>query len=208
MRKRDLRLGVAICAAVLTMAVAAVAQDDDGTPVAPGGDVAQVTAVESTARQAASVLERSRHASDELPDEVMERIDAEPRFGMNPGLARRAIASPSSSLYLVPANGHVCAALTVGEGASLSCPETVDLAAGQSSAATVLLAGGAIAIYGLVPDGVETVAVDTSYDGLEQAEVTGNAYMAVVPGGTELDSVTYDGPSGVVEFPIYDPSAP
>lgn len=206
--KRDLRLGMAICAVALATAVAAVAQEDDGTPQSPGGDVVQVRAIESTAEQAASVLERPRHSGDELPEEVTERIDADPRFGMNPALSRLAIASPSSSLYVVPANGHVCAALTVGVGASLSCPETVDLAAGRSSAATVVLPGGAIAIYGLVPDGVEAVTVKASRAGAEDARVSGNAYLAVVPGGAELGSVSYDGPSGIVEFPIHDPSAP
>jgi len=197
-----------ICMAALALAVAAGAQEGDDAPASPGEDVAQVTAIESTAKQAASVLERSRHTGDAMPEEVAERIDAEARFGMNPGLARRAIASPASSLYLVPANGHVCAALTVGDGATVSCPETADLAAGRSSAATVTLDGGAIAIYGLVPDGVDTVTVNTSHEGLEVAQVVDNAYLAVVPDGTELSSVSYSGPSGAVEFPIYDPMAP
>lgn len=208
MRKLDLRLGAIVCAVVLVGAVAAVAQEGDGGPASPGGDVVQVTTVESTARQAASVLERSRQGGDALPGDVAERIDSEPRFGMNPALARRAIASPSNSLYLVPANGHVCAALTVGEGANLSCPETTDLAAGQASAATVLLPGGAIAIYGLVPDGVDAVTVETGYPDLDTAPVVDNAYLAVVPSGTELGAVAYTGPSGDVRFPIYDPSAP
>jgi hypothetical protein len=207
-RKRGLKLLAPVCALVAMGAVAAVAQDGDGSSGSPSGDVAQVVTVESAARSAASVLARDRATGDALPADAAETFGEEARFGMNPSLSRRAIGGLSNSVYLVPANGRVCGALTFGERASVSCPETADLAAGNVGATTVTLEGGAIAIYGIVPDSVDEVVVDTGDPGSGATDVVDNAFLAVVPEGTELRTVSYTGPSGPVSFPIYDPAAP
>lgn len=206
MLKRNIQLVAAVGALVAVTAVAAVAQDGDGTATAPGDDVAQVTAVEPAAKNAAAVLARSRASGDAIPTDVVDQINAHPRFGMNPGLSRRAIGSLSNSLYLVPANGVVCAVLTIGQGANMSCPETTDLATGQSAPTTVGLPGGSIGIYGIVPDGVDVVRVATDRPDSGAVKVANNAFFTVVAEGTGLKSVSYSGPSGSVEYPIYDPN--
>lgn len=208
MLKRNIQLMAAIGALAAVTAVGAVAQSGDGTNGSPGEDVAQVTTVEPEARAAASVLARGRVAGDALPDHVVEQMSARPRFGMNPSLSRRAIGSLSNSVYLIPASGFVCAALTVGDGANMTCAETSKLAAGQSGPSTVSLAGGAIAIYGMVPDGVDSVSVATDDGSGGATKVVSNAFFKVVPAGTGLKTVGYSGPSGSVRYPIYDPSAP
>jgi hypothetical protein len=208
MLKRNVKVLAAIGALVAVTAVAAVAEESDSTAttVAPGEDVAQVSAIEPKAKAAAAVLARSRATGDALPTDVVGQMNEHPRFGMNPGLSRRAIGSLSNSLYLVPANGFVCVVLTMAQGASLSCPQTSDLAVGQSPPTTVGLAGGAIGVYGIVPDGVDAVTVNTDRSG-SAVKVTNNAFFTVVPAGTALETVGYSGPSGTVEYPIYDPTA-
>ena len=208
MFSRNARLLVAVCALLATMAVAAVAQEE-GETAAPGADAAQVTAIPEEASEAVAVLDRSRESGDALPAEVAEKVDEEAPFGANPDLSRRAIGSLSNSVYVVPADDHVCVALTLGEGANMSCPETDDLAAGQAGPTTVLLEGGSIAVYGVVPDGVDSVTVQTSGSGAVDAEIEaeGNAYLAVLPDGLTPEAASYTGPSGSVEFPLYDPSA-
>jgi hypothetical protein len=207
MLKRNTQLLVAVCAIVAMMAVAAVAEVTD-TPQPPGEDLAPVTAVEPAAKQAAAVLARSREQGDALPSDIAERLKEHARFGVNPSLSRRAIGGLSNSVYVLPGRGYVCHALTVGEGVNMGCAETADLSVGQTGAATVVLPGGAIAIYGIVPDGVESVTVETDQAGSGATKVAANAFLRVVPGGTKLSSVRYTGPSGEVEYPIYDPSAP
>jgi hypothetical protein len=207
MLKRNIQLVAAIGAVVAVTAVAAVAQDGDGTAVAPGDDVAQVTTIEPAAKNAAAVLARSRASGDAIPTEVVDQMNDHPRFGMNPGLSRRAIGSLSNSLYVVPANGVVCALLTLGQGANMNCPETSDLATGQSAPATVGLPGGAIGVYGIVPDGVDAVTVATDRSGSGTVKVVNNAFFTVFAAGTALKTVSYSGPSGAVEYPIYDPTA-
>jgi hypothetical protein len=188
----------------LTMLVA-VAQGQGGES-SPAEGVAQVTTIEAEAEAAMAVLESSRTSSDVVPSAVAEPIDENARFGMNPDLSRVAVETLSHSLYVIPANGHVCAALTVGDGANVSCPATETVADGESGPATVTLEGGAIAIYGIVPDGVESVTVETGVSASDVVETDDNAYYTVVEEGTVLQTVSYDGPSGEVEFPIYDPS--
>lgn len=204
MLKRNLTIALIAAALVAVTAVAAVAQGGDERP---GDGYAQATAIEQAASNAASILETTRTSGDEIDSELADKIDEVAGFGVDTDLSRRAIASISNSVYLLPGTGYVCAALTVAEGATLTCAETPDLAAGEVGPGTVSLPGGAIAVWGIVPDGVDSVEVDAGVDSTE-VDTEGNAYLAVVPDGAEVATATYTGPSGEMEYDIYDPSAP
>lgn len=202
--KKIISIAIALLALAI-VAVSAVAQEAEETP--PSWQAPpQVSSVEPAAADTMEVLDEPRAAGDQMPADIAEPLDEKATFGMNPDLSRRAIANVSHSVYVVPANDYVCATLTVGEGANLSCAETEDIAAGRSGPSTVSLDGGSIAIYGVVPDGVESVSLQTGESDSAAVEVTDNAYYTVVPAGTTLRNVSYTGPSGQVEFPIYDPS--
>ena len=77
---------------------------------------------------------------------------------------------------------------------------------GRAAPATVVIETGDIAIYGVVPDGVESVSVQTGTTESTAVRTEDNGYYTVVPAGTPLRTVGYTGPSGSVEFPIYDPT--
>jgi hypothetical protein len=204
MLKRYLPLA-AIAAFLSIVAVGAIASGYGDDP--PGSDVEQIAAIESEASEAMAVLATARDGGDALPAELAEGLDERARFGMNPDLSRRSIANMTNSLYAVPASGHVCAVLTLGDGANGICPSTAEIAAGEAPPATVVLDTGDIGIYGLVPDGVESVSVEIDGAEPEEAQVEGNGYYAVVDAETAIETVSYDGPGGPVEFPIYDPAA-
>ena len=206
MQMRQRYLPVTLLATVLVVAVsaAAIATDDGSNP--PSDGPSQVTAIEPEAKEAMAVLDEARTTEDGLPAVLAAKMDEHSDWGMNPSLSRLSIGNMTNSLYVIPASGHVCAALTVGEGANLSCPPTADIAAGTARAATVTLETGGIGIYGLVPDGVESVSVQTGTSDSTAVATQGNAYYTVVPAGTPLRTVGYTGPSGSVEFPIYDPA--
>ncbi len=201
--KLYLPLGV-VTALVAVAATGAVAGDDESNPPSKGH--AQVEVVELAAAQALSVLTESRSATDSLPPELAARMDRHAPFGMNPALSRVAIGNATNSVYVIPASEHVCAVLTMGEGANLSCPTTEDVASGDAAPTTVGLEGRDIAIYGLVPDGVDSVSVRTAASSIA-VETERNAYYAVLPAGTALRTVAYDGPGGPAEFTVHDPSA-
>ncbi|HEX2160835.1 MAG TPA: hypothetical protein VHF88_03345 [Thermoleophilaceae bacterium] len=182
----------------------AIADPDESN--LPGAGMPQATEIDPEAREAMAVLDRPREAADAMSPDLAERIDARADFGMNPGLSRLSIGNATNSVYVIPANGHVCAALTVGEGANLSCRSNETIAGGKAAAATVVLETRDIAIYGIVPDGVESVSVHSGASEPSVVPTEGNAYYTVVPAGTPLKGVSYAGPSGPVEFPLYDPS--
>jgi hypothetical protein len=202
--KRNIPIIAAVFASVAAMSVAAVAQSGDAP--SPGEGVPQVTTVEADAQRAMDVLDTARTSSDAMPADVAESLDDHAKFGMNPDLSRESINTIANDVYVIPADDHICSSLTVGDGANLSCAETSDVAAGQVGASTVTLEGGGIAIYGIVPDGVESVTVKTGTSTSTSVATDENAYFTVVPKGTPLRTVGYTGPSGVVEFPIYDPA--
>lgn len=207
MRGKTMHLVVAVVALGLLVALATVAVGQ-GEDSPPGEGVAQVTSVEPEAGEAVSTLEEPRTAGDEMPAEVAEAFDAEADFGMNPDLSQRAIGNTTNSVFLIPADDHVCVSLTVGEGAVIACPATDAVAEGTTGPGTVLLDGGSIAIYGIVPDGVESVTVETGETTSTPVEVIDNAYYEVVSAGTVLRTLSYTGPSGAVEHPLRDPSLP
>lgn len=206
MRKRNALLALPIAALLAVGAVGAIAEGDDSNP--PSDGPTMVTAVEPDAAEAAGILAAERTTADAMPTEIAEDIGARADFGMNPGLSRRAIANATSSLFLLPARGHVCAALTIGDGAAAICPPTADLKAGSGAAGTAVLKTGDIAIYGVVPDGIDSVSVETGSSDSREVAVEDNAYYTVVAAGTELRAVRHAGPDGPVELPIYDPLAP
>jgi hypothetical protein len=205
--KRSLTLGLATAAAVAAIAVVALA-DQEGGATPPGDGVTQVTSVQPDAAAAMAVLNEPRAVGDQLGEAIAGRIDAHPLFGINPDLSRRAIGSVSNSLYVVPGDQYVCAVLTVGEGANFNCPPTSTIGDGRSGPATVVLETGDIGVYGIVPDGVGSVTVATGAAGSGAVDVLANTYFTVLDAGTAPGQVGYTGPSGHVEFPIYDPSLP
>lgn len=203
MTKRYLILICAPIALLFAGAVGVGATGDDSNP--PSTDTAQVAAVEAEAREALGVLDQGRGPGDALPDDVVSQMTGRPSFGMNPALSRRAIGNVTNSVYVIPARGHVCVSLTDGDGATVICPTTDEVAAGKAQPATVSLASGGVAIFGLVPDGVDSVSVHTGADDSAEVVVDDNTYYTVVPSGTQLRKVSYAGPSGPLAFDIYDP---
>jgi hypothetical protein len=204
-----LKPSVYIAAVVaLVVAVTAVAfAQDDGTQ-SPADGTAAVLAVEHAAEVAMTdSLGRSRQQGDALPADIARAVREHPKFGMNADLSRRLVANARNTLYVLPGSGHVCVALTVAEGATFGCPTTDAIARGEVGASTVTLEEGAIGIYGLVPDGVNAITLKTGTAGSASVPVTDNGYYTAVPAGTALRSISYIGPSGAVEFPIYDPAS-
>lgn len=205
MLRRNVPLTLLTAATLVAVSATAIATGDESNP--PSDGPSQITEIEPEAREAMAVLDRDRTAGDALPEALATKMDEHSDFGMNPNLSRLSIGNMTNSVYVIPANGHVCASLTVGDGANLTCPPTGDIAAGKVGAATVTLETGGIGIYGLVPDGVESVSVQTATSESTGVATEDNAYYTVVPAGTPIRTLRYTGPSGPVEFPIYDPAS-
>jgi hypothetical protein len=203
MLKRYLPVALIATALLAVGAVGAIADRDESNP--PGADQPQITAIESDAKRAMKLLREPRSAGDTLRDDLAARMDRRASFGLNPDLSRLAIKNATHSIYIIPAREHVCVAFTDPVGVGLICPSTDDVAKGNAGPATAALETGGVAIFGVVPDGVDSVSVQTGASESIDVATERNAYYTVVPPGTPLRTVSYVGPSGPVEFPIYDP---
>lgn len=196
---------ISIAVALLAVGAAgAIADRDESNP--PGADAIQVTAIEAEAKQSMGLLREQRSATDALREDLASRMGRRASFGLNPELSRLAIKNATHSVYVIPARDHVCATLTDPVGAVLICPSTDDVAKGNVGAATVGVETGGVAIFGIVPDGVDSISVQTGESESIDVPTEANAYYVVTPPGTPLRSVGYVGPSGPVKFPITDPT--
>lgn len=194
-----------IATALLAVGVAGATADGDESN-SPGADQLQITAIESDARQSMAVLREKRSAGDALRDDLAGRMNRRASFGLNPVLSRLAIKNATHSIYVIPAREHVCVAFTDPVGAGLICPSTDDVARGNASPATAALETGGVAVFGVVPDGVDSVELSAGASEPIDVATEANVYYTVIPSGTPLGSVSYVGPSGPVKFPIYDPA--
>lgn len=183
-------------------AVGVSASEDDSNP--PGQGMARVTAIQPEAKESLEVFERGRSRLDALPDEYAERMGRRASFGMNPDLSRRAISNLARSIYVIPARDRVCASLASPLGVATTCPPTDDLARGEVGGATVALDTG-VSVYGLVPDGVDSVSIETDEHRSMNVPTEANAYYTVIPLDDRVRSMSYVGPSGPVEFALADP---
>lgn len=204
-RVRNLLLGVVVCGAFALIAITAIA--DQGGSVAPGDGVEQVTEVEPEAEEAVSLLEEQRSAADVVPAEVAEMVEEKVDFGTNADLARLAVGNVSHEVFVVPGRDRVCLAFTIEDGASFNCPSTDDIAAGKAGPTTIALAGGTTGVFGIVPDGVETVALYTDGPGVINVPIDDNVYYTAVPAGVMVQRLDYTGPGGPVQFNLTDPRA-
>ncbi len=195
------------CAVLGAGSVAAIAHGDEEPPLRGQGDV-QVTTIDEDALEVVAALREARTAGDALPQDLAEPLGRHAKFGMNPGLSRRTIGQTMNSVYLIPANEHVCVALTDGQGVGTTCASTADVAAGEAGPLVATIdEGRGIAVLGIVPDGIDVAALETGTSESQPIAVVNNTYYAVVPAETELRSVRYEGPGGPVSWPIYAPSS-
>lgn len=198
-------LSVLLAGCVAIGSIAAFAQESEEA-VSPSSDPVDITVIQEEASEAMDVLDEERTPSDILPSGMDEALDERLGYGTNPDLTRRSIANLTSSVYVIPGNDYVCFALTADGGASGSCVETDELAAGNAGPSTASLEGEDIAVYGIVPDGTDSITVETGVSDADVVEVEGNAYYVVFPADTPMREVHYTGPSGTVNYPISDPA--
>jgi len=200
--KRHIPVALLIAALTAVVSVAAFAQGDDPPP---SDSFAQVTTIEADAQDAMEILEEERTTTDAMSTELSEPLDEQADWGMNPDLSRRSIGTISASVYIVPGDDHVCAAVALTDSVSVICPETEDIANGVAGPGVLGVGDGAVGVYGLVPDGVQSVTVETGESDSDVVNVEGNAYFIAFPAETPLRAVSYTGPSGWVEYPISIP---
>jgi hypothetical protein len=209
-RSKLLPFGAAALALAAGGGLAAVAASDDSSSMGPAQTV---TATEENsgspgpAPKRASTfdpaVERAFHrlGSARTPDDALPNADRVSallaRVGGNPNASRLLRVTRSDRYFLVPGQGNVC--IVAGTGLTGCLPN--EEAAGGQFIGTVECSTpqGDIRIYGVVPDGVEEVALVARTGSRDAAAVESNMYEFVVPDSPAWglpDMVTWDGAQG------------
>jgi hypothetical protein len=120
-------------------------------------------------RGAYSAFRRDRSRDDVLPAGTTDAFPAfgEPRFGLNADLSRLVRAADGTTAHLVPGDG-VLAVIDRGGGAVAGLRQALD----GTSVGTSFRGTGRLQVLGLLPDGVDQVAV---------VRRNGEAITALVP---------------------------
>jgi hypothetical protein len=107
-------------------------------------------------REAYSAFRRDRSHDDVLPAGTTDAFPAfgEPRFGLNADLSRLVRAADGTTAHLVPGDG-VLAVIDRGGGGVAGLHQALD----GTSVGTSFRRTGRLQVLGLLPDGVDQVAV-------------------------------------------------
>ena len=186
------------------VAVAAVAQEGGQEPFS--AHKAPATVVADDVTQNLAVFQRPRTTDDALPVAAAENLDAVNTTGANADLSRRALVSGDETLYILPADGRVCASLVAKDGtASTGCNYSSAVASGANGPG-LSVQGTQVTILGIVADQVSGVAVVFG-DGTEKPlEIQNNAYIARLDASQDIKAVAYTTKAGErTEFPVAVP---
>lgn len=169
-----------------------------GTDAAGGPvDMPVVAALSPADASTWSVLTRPAGPAESDADnmKLLQEEQDGSRFGINARLARQVAVRDGRGVWLLPGNGFVCIGLRGAHdtGMGQGC-NTADAAR-----AGALTAGDGVNVFGIVPDGVRSVAVTDADTGLRHDEqVTDNVYeLAYKPATVSLtlpggQPVTFD----------------
>lgn len=204
MQKRTLRIlaGAAVTAALGAATVTAVAQEGGPDPFAPQEPTA---AVATDLTRQLGVFQRERAAGDALPHAVAAEFGSRNATGINTELSRRALSDGDETLYLVPGDGKICAALVrKDQTAATGCRDAGETASGNVGAGTSV-EGDVVTVTGIVPDDVTTVSVTLGDGSVKELKPTNNAYLGRLTTADQPRTIVYHTADETREFPVLLP---
>jgi hypothetical protein len=189
-------LGVLLFAAGVPVALALTSGPAATPTPAPGVAIAQAVDPQLNALGA---FRRARSDRDALPANAAAVLATHLQgvSGANPNLAR--VATPpngAGTVAIVPANGMACVIVAGAGGCDevsrLIGPPIVNSVGGDPA--------GSMRVSGVVPDGVDAVAIKLASGVTVNADVADNAYTIRV--GAQPEDVSYDSPAGHQDYPV------
>jgi hypothetical protein len=201
---------VALAAFTLALAASAIALASGGhthgharQAPPPRGKRAPIKAVPKAEASQFGALRSGRSAEDDLPAAVRAAISGAGQWsgnswGANFALARRVDAAAGGTpVYLVPADGYVCAVFA-GSPAAFDCRSTSAASAGELL--TTIEGSRAEEIVGVVPDGVSAVTVQSQSGSTDSVPVRDNVYKTKT---SNARSIEFNGPGGSRELSLH-----
>lgn len=213
--RRSWLVGVAVVLA-LSAGLVAITQGEKGSTGAVAQAAQEGSSLDTSQyaiNETIGTLQRPRAAGDALPETARIEVEDAGPEGTVPAASVRALTQDSWSLYLSPAPEAVCLSIVDPHGgASANCPTGSDVEAGLAFPGVVQegckldMEDGSTTcvsalIYGVVPDGVDSVTVKVDSGSPPSADVQGNSYLVRVPMSQAPTAVSYEGPDGPVVQP-------
>jgi hypothetical protein len=195
MSRRTTALSIAIGSVALTgTAVAAIGGLGEQVADPPSAEP-PVDRVDPSVGDLVATVNRPPGAGDEVPPGPAAFVDRMRTQGANIRLSRRSLRRDRLAVFLIPARDGLCYSLVDEQaGASLSCRSVAELAEGPAPAGA-LVQDHAV-LYGVVPDGVQSVRVDLASGSAISRPVEGNAYLVELAADADPVSLSYLAPSG------------
>jgi hypothetical protein len=187
-------MAVALAAAAVSGPIAvSLAQADDPPPAPP----TSTEPVAATAAQKAAfgVLDRAASVADTANGLVTQLAD-EAQRGFAPDDARVVGSTGTGPIWLVPANGALCLALqdTGDDSLGASCEPS------EAVVTRGITVGDGSLVYGLVPDGVTSVAVTDATSATTTVNIDAGSSIYTLDTGDV--TVEVDGPGGLKAFDV------
>lgn len=199
-----LAVGLALCVSVAASLVAFAQEGSEGSQPAdlPSSGSASTPLVEAFGLPLA--------ADDALPVAAAQELALRTVPGLEAANTVRALSAGPWDIYLTPARGGAC--LSIGDrigGASVACFSREALQAGDGSPAGGILTGCRavspeapvcqnVVLYGVVPDRVDQISVETEAGSSATATVENNAYLVELPLSSRPRAVRYTADQGTV----------
>jgi hypothetical protein len=188
---RLLVLGL-IGTALLTGAASGCGQSADSSPSAPAATA------DSEAKRAFGVLRRARRAEDEMGPAargVTDEGSLGRHHNVDPAEARRVAPAARTKVWVAPGDGSICLLnLPSGaDGAATSCTPVDDAENGEG-VVTVSYSKDQVDIFGIVPDGVDTVTLELADGTTQRLRVRDNVYFASAAAPSK--TITFEDPAG------------
>lgn len=182
-QNRPLAIGVvlAVLVAVALLAAVVVSQASDQT-APPAGDPAGVTAYFSAVKPAAAGQVQA------LPEEVQQILETIGR-GKSVDALGVTTSAAGEETVLADLTGTFCAFESSAARSGGTCGSREEAVGGELLSISFCQPGlpeGSAAVFGVMPDGIATVSIETAAGKSQEVDVTGNTYETQIATGEDV----------------------
>lgn len=206
MNRKTIGILAVICAAIIgAVSVGAIAEQGSDTSHGPKPPV---ESTDTGLSASLDVFATPRQDGDALPSEQAAALVRAGTDGINPALSRKVLTQGETTAYLIPSADGVCTSIVRPEATYGGCREAWMVERNEGGPATfwVDANSGKAALYSVVPNGVESVALESAKGSSTAVPVSANFYYTEVSADEEPTAVTFTTENGAaVRQPVMLP---
>lgn len=194
-RKTRLAVVATLVVTIGAGSVAAVAQqnEDHRTPKEA------VASVDGHVAASYSILSRPAQPTDTVPAATAEHYGKANTTGLNAGLARLALSTETSNVFVAPAQDAICVLVVAkSDDSTFTTCAPNEVLESERNTPSGNIEYDRLALFNVVPDGVEIVTLAFADGHRESHAVENNVYYIETAVSAKPTTLSYDGPNGTV----------